>query len=244
MRSMDDAHTPALSGRADLHLHPGGDRSAREAAPTIFLDAIRRSGLHVAALTDHDRLDFARALIAEAEQRGLPVELVLGEEVSTRDGHVLAIGIRASLPPHRTLGETIAAVHDQGALAIVAHPMLPTRISVGRRLLEELAGGPAERRPDAIEAFNPMANWLPFYGRRVRELARRCGYPAVGGSDGHRVGHIARGHTAFQGRTFSDLRRSIADGEVEALGRPFDLPDVIAGVTGQILEGLIRPGRG
>jgi predicted metal-dependent phosphoesterase TrpH len=232
------------AGRADLHIHPGGDRSVREASPRRFLSALERSGLDLAALTDHDRIDFARQLISESRDRGLRVELLLGEEISTLDGHLLGLGLSSFVPPNRPLADTIAAVHDQGALAIVAHPMLPTRISVHARALAELADGNARYRPDALEGFNPMASWIPFHGRRVTAFARRHGYPLVGGSDGHRAGHIGRGHTAFPGTTFEDLRRAIARGDVEGQGRPFDPPDVLVGIIGQVVQGTVRPGRG
>ena len=50
----------------------------------------------------------------------------MGEEVTTRNGHVLGLFLTAAHPPvgldHRA---PIAAIHDQGGLAILAHPFLP-----------------------------------------------------------------------------------------------------------------------
>lgn len=233
-----------MMGRADLHVHPAGDPSTREHRPRRFLDRLELANLDVAVITDHDRVDLGSRLIREGCDRGLAVELVLGEEVSSLDGHVLALGLAAVVPPHRSLTETVARIHDQGGLAVVAHPLLPTRISVRERALARAAEGRPDGRPDAVEGFNPMANWLPGYGGRVARLAARLELPLVGGSDSHRARDVGQAWTRFEGRTFAALRAAILAGSVEADGSPYGLVDVARGVVGQVVEGLVRPGRG
>ena len=86
------------------------------------------------------------------------LEVIVGEEVTTLGGHLLALFIERPIRPYRSLRTTIAAVHDAGGLAIPAHPLVPYPLCaqgwVLRRLLED--ADPAFH-PDALETFNPTA---------------------------------------------------------------------------------------
>ena len=104
--------------RADIHVHTRySDGHSSVAQVLEYADHI---GLHVVAITDHDTID--GALEARRMARGFNVEVIVGEEVSTADGHLLVLFLERALPPGRPAPETIAAAHEQGALCIVAHP--------------------------------------------------------------------------------------------------------------------------
>ena len=105
-------------GRADLHIHTAA--SDGTASVTSVLDRAIELGLDVIAITDHERIDAALAGRALAQDRGLPLEVVVGEEVTTLGGHLLALGLRRPVRSYRSLRSTIAEIHDQGALAIPA----------------------------------------------------------------------------------------------------------------------------
>ena len=210
-------------GRADLHVHPVGNGSSL-ADPAAFLAALLAAGLDLVGLTDHDRINIALELAARGADAGLA--LVVGEEVTTREGHVVGLGLRALIAPGRGLGDTIAEIHAQGGLAIVTHPLLPTPTSASRTILLALAQGRPDQRPDAIEAFNPRAAWLPGYRRRGEGLAADAGYAVVGGSDAHRPGNIGRGVTRYRGRSLADLGAAIAAGETLVEGRAYGLREL------------------
>jgi predicted metal-dependent phosphoesterase TrpH len=233
-----------LLGAADVHIHPFGNdaRHGQGLDPSraiTFLDAIAASGLQLAALTDHDDLDNARQLIVIGRDRGLA--LVLGVEVTTGEGHLLGLGLDRPILTRRALGDSIADIHDQGGVAIVAHPLLFGPISASAAVLARLADGEPLRRPDALEGFNPGAAWLPRYEPRVREFAARHAYPVVGGSDAHRPSAVGRGRTRFAGSTFDDLRAAIAAGRVSAEGRPYGLRDALVGFAIRVRASSRRP---
>lgn len=213
---------PAL-GRADLHVHPLGNGSSL-GSPAAFLAALLAAGLDLVALTDHRRIDVAVELAARGADMGLAI--VVGEEVRTREGDVLGLGLRSRIASGRSLGDAVAEIHAQGGLAVVAHPLLPLSISASRPVLEALAQGPAERRPDAVEAFNARAAWLPGYRRRVERLAADAGYAVVGGSDAHRPADIGRGVTRYPGRTLADLAAAVTAGGTTVEGIPYGLRDL------------------
>ena len=188
--------------------------------------ALRTSDLQVAVLADHNRIDVAEELVARSRDEGTSIELVVGEEISTRGGHLLGIGLTSVVPRWLSLADAIVAVHDQGGLAVVAHPLLPIYIAAAAEDLMELAEGDARSRPDALEAMHPLAAWLPGWRRRVEELAKLCGYAVVGGSDAHAAHSIGRGRTGFRGATSADLIGAIRARETWAEGRRYPLRDV------------------
>jgi hypothetical protein len=221
-------HHLSAAGRADLHIHPSGG-GGDGGLPVAIYGALRSSGLQVAVLTDHDRIDVSRELVARSRDEDIPIELVLGEEISTREGHLLGIGLSSRVPYGLTLAESVAVVHDQGGVAVVAHPLLPTSISASGRLLIELAQGAPERRPDALEAMHPTAMWLPGWRRRVERLAERCGYAIVGGSDAHSARSVGRVLTTFPGTTEGDLVAAIRGRETGTDGQAHSLRDIFRG---------------
>ena len=117
---------PALPpiGLADLHVHPSGNAVSAETARAVY-GALRASGLQVAVLTDHDRVDIAQALVARSRDERIPIELVVGEEITTTEGHLLGVGLTARVAAGLSLADAVAAIHDQGGIAVVAHPLLP-----------------------------------------------------------------------------------------------------------------------
>src|ERR1019366_354521 len=169
-------------GSADLHVHPSGD-AADARTPMAIYAALLASDLQIAVLADHDRVDVAQELVARSRDERIPIKLVVGEEITTCEGHLLGVGLTARVPAGLSLAETVGAVHEQGGIAVVAHPLLPIYVAASADLLVELAHGDRLCRPDGLEAMHPLAAWLPGSRRRVEKLARRCDYAVVGGSD-------------------------------------------------------------
>src|SRR5215831_14999832 len=103
---------------ADLHMHT--TCSDGRATPEQLAVHLARGPLAVAAVTDHDTIE--GALRVEEALAGAGPEIVVGSEVSSADGHVLALFIDRDVPAGHSAEWTIAAIHDQGGLAIAAHP--------------------------------------------------------------------------------------------------------------------------
>ena len=204
-------------GRADLHIHTvASDGTADVAA---ILDHVASLGdLDVIAITDHERIDAALAARTIAADRGLRFQVVVGEEVTTLGGHLLALYLERPIKPYRSLRSTILAVHDAGGLAIPAHPLVPFPLCAQGWVLRGLLDDPDERvHPDAMETFNPTALGRPWHDRVVR-FAERHGMAQVGNSDAHALAAIGTGWSTYPGRTAADLRRAILTGETRQGG--------------------------
>ena len=197
-------------GRADLHIHTLA--SDGTAGVLEILDHVERGAeLDVIAIADHERIDAALAARAIARDRGLRFEVVIGEEVTTLGGHLLALWVEETVKPLRSLRSTIAAIHDQGGLAIPAHPLVPYPLCAQGFVLRRLLADEPRFRPDAIEAFNPTTLGRPWHARVVR-FAEENGLATVGNSDAHTLEAVGSGYSTFPGRTADELRQAILAG--------------------------------
>jgi predicted metal-dependent phosphoesterase TrpH len=201
------AQPPGL-GKADLHIHTLASDGVSD-VEAVLRRAVKL-GLDVIAITDHERIDAALAAQAIASHRGLPVEVIVGEEISTRSGHLVGLFLTERIRPWQSLRASVARVHEQGGVAIVAHPLVPYPLCASarsiRRLMDE--ADPA-CHPDALEAFNPTTARMPP-SRRVAGFAEEMGLAGVAGSDAHRASRVGRAFTTFPGRTSADLQAAIA----------------------------------
>ena len=135
------AARPTRLGRADLHIHtspPTGRPNRRDPRP-------RRAAtdLDVIAITDHERIDAALAARTMARTGGCRVEVIVGEEVTTRGGDLLALFIEQPIRPLRSLRSTIAADPRRGR---PGHPRPSARAVPAVR--PGLRPPPPARRPD------------------------------------------------------------------------------------------------
>ncbi len=210
-------------GRADLHMHT----KASDGLPTIreLLDYVAHKGhLDVISITDHDRVD--AAAWAYERRREYPFEIIPGIEVTSDAGHILGLWVTKPVAKGMSLQDTVAAIHAQGGLAILAHPYHVHIGDVGRNaprytLRPEVL---LEAKLDALEVFN-AGIVLPGSNICARILAHRAGIATIGGSDAHTLGAIGCGLTRFSGRTAEDLRSAIISGKTIAEGKPWPLID-------------------
>jgi predicted metal-dependent phosphoesterase TrpH len=195
-----------LISKADLHLHTTASDGAAT-APEMLAHVAQSPDMRLIAITDHDSIAGARQAAQLAPQFG--VEVIVGEEVSTAQGHLLALFIDTVIPAGRPAAETIAAIHAQGGLAIAPHPFDRSVPSLGRAGLDQPGWD-----FDAIEGFNAgVVWWQRGSNRTAQRAATRMGLPLVGGSDAHALAATGLGYTLFPGTSATDLYRAIQAGQ-------------------------------
>ncbi len=207
-RATVDRPQPTDLGRADLHIHTlASDGTAGVAE---ILQQAMAIGLQVLAITDHERIDSALAAQALARLGGMPLDVIVGEEISTRGGHLLGLFLTEPVRPWQSLRASIAAVHEQGGLAIPAHPLFPYPLCAqGPTLRRLLADADPRVHPDGLEAFNPTT--LGRGQRRVRSFIEQHDLAGIGCSDAHALEAVGQGYTTFPGRSADDLRTAILE---------------------------------
>jgi predicted metal-dependent phosphoesterase TrpH len=198
-----------------LHLHT--THSDGTATVEALLDhVVSQTDLRVIAVTDHDTIDGGLEARALAERRGLPVDVVVGAEISSGEGHILGLWLTAPVPAGLPAAETVARIQAQGGLAIAAHPFFrarrPSRPTAPT--MQGVGGLLAMIAFDAVESVNGTPG-LQIANRRARRFNlchRRL--PEIGASDAHILPAVGKAHTLFAGQTAADLRRSLIDGTV------------------------------
>jgi predicted metal-dependent phosphoesterase TrpH len=213
------ALVPERSGRADLHIHT----LASDGISTVteILDQADRVGLDVIAITDHERVDAAHAARAMAEKRGSRVQVIIGEEITTRSGHLVALSIEQRIRPWGTLKASVAHVHEQGGLAVIAHPLVPYPLCVGAgSILKLFDEQDPIFHPDAIEVFNPTTARMRWT-RELPDFARSLRVTLVAGSDAHRAADVGHALTRFTGTSAEDLLGAIRAAATDWEGTPY-----------------------
>jgi predicted metal-dependent phosphoesterase TrpH len=227
-----------LLGKADLHMHTTSSDGA--AAVQELLDYVAEQRmLDVIAITDHDVLD--SSLWAYERRDQYPFDIIPGVEVTSADGHVLALWVTQPIPRGLSLLETAAAVHEQGGVAILAHPF---EVCVNVRAVWRYLWQPEvliNAGIDGLEVHNagtptPGNNWM------ARRTAQRLKLPMVANSDAHMLTSIGCGITRFQGRTAADLRSALVQGKTIAEGVSWPITDylkILPGSTQRILRAFL-----
>ena len=165
--------TEGRTVRVDPHVHTQASYDGHT-SPEDLLDAAYRAGLDAVVVTDHDSVAGARAAEALASDHDL--EVIVGCEVSTADGHLLAIGVDDRPEPNRSLSATARGIRKRGGIAVVPHPFQRLRHGASRGAIAAV---------DGIEVYNAhtMSN---LRNAQARRFAARHGYARFGGSDAHR----------------------------------------------------------
>ncbi|MGZ6391890.1 MAG: PHP-associated domain-containing protein [Ktedonobacterales bacterium] len=204
-------------GLADVHMHTTYSDGTGSVAEVLDY-AEEHTSLDVIAITDHDTIEGALRARDLAAARDYRFEIIVGEEISTREGHLLALFLQEPIAPGQSIERSIELVHEQGGLAIVAHPFNRVfRHSVQRSVMNRLLRQP-DVHPDGIETLNGS-----FAGIGSSQIAMRLArtvYPwaETGSSDAHTPTAIGCARTIFPGRTAADLRTAIERRETAPIG--------------------------
>jgi predicted metal-dependent phosphoesterase TrpH len=206
----------APMGKADLHIHTNhGDGLDSVEAILDYVESA--TDLDVIAVTEHDNLAAAHAAREHWARGRYRFDLIAGVEVTTLQGHLIALYLEEPVESLRPIEETIDAIHRRGGVSFVPHPFSWLTRSVGAASFDRVAAQ-KERGTwfDAIELANESPAARRFQERARALNAARYRLPAVGASDAHFVQAIGSARTLFPGAGAADLRAAIASGATRA----------------------------
>lgn len=200
-------------GTADLHVHTT-DSDGFGTVPAT-LEAACRAGLDVVAITDHDRLQGALEALELAPHFGISV--IPGTEITTSEGHLIALFVTRPVPPRQPLRDTVLRVAEQGGLCIAAHPMA---LGIGSlhapNIIWALTDRDVARTLVAMEVYN---GGLPYLAnnRRAARLAASTGLARVASSDSHLLWTIGMCASRFPGSSPDELRAALHGRQTEPI---------------------------
>ena len=191
--------------KADLHVHSCYSEDGHS-TPEEILAKAKELGFGCIAITDHN--SFAAF---EKVKDLTDIIFVPGEEVGSKSGHIIALGIEKEIPKHLPIPETIDLIHEAGGIAIAAHPYR-WWTGLGERNTLRYAD-----RFDGIEALN--ARSTKRHNEKSFKLATENGRCITAGSDSHRPHSIGEGYVELPDdcRTWQDVIQAIKEGKVKAI---------------------------
>ena len=165
--------------RLDLHVHTKYSHDC-STDPNAAVAYARKIGLDGIAITDHDEIGWKKI-----DEKFI---VIPGIEISTKRGHLIALGIDRTIEKGLSVEETIEKVKDLGGITIMPHPF---------RFVHGI-------RPSAHESFEvdgvEVSNGKDSkrLNRKAKRLARRWDKAEVAGSDAHRLEEIGSAVTILE----------------------------------------------
>jgi predicted metal-dependent phosphoesterase TrpH len=173
----------------DLHCHTSASFDCL-ASPESVVKAAASRGLTHLAITDHDRIEGALRA-REAAPEGLTI--IVGEEVKTADGDLIALFLEQAVAPGRSARDTIAEVREQGGMVGIPHPFDRFRGSM--------------LKDPRLEAIGQLVDWVEAHNARIvggggneraAAFAKELGLPGVAVSDAHSTLEVGVAYTVVE----------------------------------------------
>ncbi|MFA5158766.1 MAG: CehA/McbA family metallohydrolase [Patescibacteria group bacterium] len=207
-------------GKADYHIHT----NFSDGKPSIeeVLDYVeQKTDLDVIAISDHDTIEGAVQAKKLAEERNYRFAVVVGEEVSTADGHIVGLFLNTKIEPGKSTKESISEIKKQGGIAIASHPFQHTKFSNNQMITMDGIGSKKlydlRFDIDGVETVNATPT-LSDENLGVTTLNRSLIHAAeTGGSDAHIKEAIGTGFTVFEGKTAEEFRTAIKNNQTQAI---------------------------
>jgi len=192
--------------RLDLHSHSRYSPDSK-LDPAEIVRVAKSRGLDGIAITDHNAVEGAAK--AWDYGRGIGVTVVRGTEVSTKEGHVLAYGVKEPIPRDLSSRETVERIVADGGIPVAAHPY---------RFWSGLGEEATVAAPfAAYEVRN--ARTLRRGNVKASALAASKGVPGIGGSDAHFLEEIGRAVTVVEdASTEVEVLEAVRRGSARAEG--------------------------
>jgi len=153
--------------KLDLHVH-----IRRHHRIDNLRRVIKARGLDGIAVTNFHNITLAQYL----RDRIADFLIIVGQEVESKAGHILAIHLEEKIPDHLEPAETIRRIHAQGGMAILAHPYLGWN--------SILPHGRARHLPfDAVEVFNYRAAPMLYPNFLAQLGLQKLTLPGVANTD-------------------------------------------------------------
>lgn len=195
--------------KIDLHVHSYLSYDSLITPKELIFYAKKR-GLDGVAITDHDRLDSAVEIAKETDFFIIP-----GMEVSSSNGHIVALNVKEPIAKGLSAEETVDKIHDACGIAVACHPITFYKASLGKHV---------SSRFDAVEVINASAFPFKRSVEHAQRLASELGLARVGGTDAHYGPEIGYAYTVVDADlSVEGVMESIRKGLCEPFGEPIPL---------------------
>ena len=191
---------------ADLHVHTTYSKDSL-ITPKDLVYYAKKRGLTAVAITDHNSLEGAYKIAKETDFLVIP-----GMEVSSADGHIVALNVKELIPRGLTAPETVERIHKAGGVAIACHPYVYFKGCLKGNVCGTF---------DAVEVINSRAFPFKRSVRKAEETAKKLGLVRVAGTDSHYGPQIGYAYTVIEVAepSVEAISKAIVEGNCQPFGQ-------------------------
>ena len=159
--------------KLDLHIHSQYSEDAT-GSPKDIIKILKKKGLQGMAITDHNAI---KGALKSLQIKPKEFIVIPGVEISTKDGHMLALNVTENIKRHLPVEETVEKIIDVGGIPIVPH-LFRNMSGIKKEELRNI-----HTKLSAIEVFNGCS--LPQTNLKTAKIAKEFSLGGIGGSDAH-----------------------------------------------------------
>jgi predicted metal-dependent phosphoesterase TrpH len=192
--------------KADLHVHTiySADSVIK---PKDLVYYSKKRGLNAVAVTDHNFLVGAYKIVKNTSD----FLIIPGMEVSSLDGHIVALNVKELIPRGLSAAKTVELIHKMGGLAIACHPYVYFKGCLKDAVSQAF---------DAIETINARAFPFARSVKKAEAKAQEYNLSRVAGTDAHYGPQIGYAYTEIEAKapTVEAIMEAILDGQCSPHG--------------------------
>jgi hypothetical protein len=171
--------------KLDLHIHSQYSVDAK-GTPKEIIQSLKKKGINGMCITDHNTVKGSLEALKIPQKNFI---IIPGAEISTLEGHILALNIGENILPKQSLEITIEKIIDEGGIPIIPH-VYRNMSGIKKRKLNSM-----KEMINTIEVFNSCSQ--PLTNLKMAKIAKNNNFGGTGGSDTHEPQYAGYGYTTI-----------------------------------------------
>jgi predicted metal-dependent phosphoesterase TrpH len=175
--------------KMDLHVHSMYSEDAI-GTPKEIIKILKKNGIQGVAFTDHNSVSGGLKALKISPENFL---VIPGIEISTADGHMLALDVKEKIKRGLSIEETVERIIDIGGTPVAPH-LFRMMSGIKKENLKKIY-----KQLPAIEIFNGCS--VPKSNLKAAKVAKEFNLGGIGGSDAHDPRYVGYAYTLLNIRT-------------------------------------------
>ena len=182
--------------KADLHIHTNNSSGFQhESSCEQVLKKAISNKLNTIAITDHNNITGALKTRTIVKRKKLEISVIIGAEISTLSGHIIGLNLNENIKKFLRAEEAIDRIHEQGGIAIAAHP-IPFFCSYFDQ---------PNLKFDAVEIQFPSL--FPFLKKYPLKIFNPKKHAEIGSSDAHHYNMVGSCYTLYNDNIIKSIKK-------------------------------------